>query len=473
MGNNQYLVSPCLPQAAWGDGPFTVVESPNEYCGACAPPRRGEPGIFQVPSSDKPHSVAVRLHEMGHLILERAVPWFSNVLIATDSNPEGWPPAMLDVIVNDMMLNLGNTAITKLETRAVKMVDDSYSRSVEATLYLREQLLDGDYHYGKLTREDKKYLDTVHEKLCSIASTEGPRGLREFKDIFNQLNTRYRLEEKDRHMVKLLLGLVPGGGGDDALFSKEEDVDFLTDMLFDISSRRATAVSAPLRGIFNLTDSYYAPVRNKGTRFTHGTSGPMRYPHRMPPIGDGLVFARRRVAKGGRGAVLIDCSGSMRLTADDISSVLDMRPDAIVTLYGGTSGRRGLGGGGQFGDIVIVAKDRRIVSAEKVKTIMSRFDGTNAIDEHALQWLSKQSKPRIWVSDGQVTGKSDDVSPTIRRVCQFYLERGEIIQVSKPSKLCEALAKLKHIVEKGRNADRYEKVIGELPVGVDPEADVV
>jgi hypothetical protein len=36
--------------------------------------------------------------------------------------------------------------------------------------------------------------------------------------------------------------------------------------------------------------------------------------------------------------------------------------------------------------------------------------GAKVIDGPALHWLAKQSHPRIWVSDGQVTGVNDRMS---------------------------------------------------------------
>jgi len=111
---------------------------------------------------------------------------------------------------------------------------------------------------------------------------------------------------------------------------------------------------------------------------------------------DGRVFQRVRRQRGG--TVLIDCSGSMSLETADLKRILDHSPGASVAVYSGNV-RDGVlrvlaGGGRQVED----------------RWIGAPAGGANVIDGPALQWLSKQAKPRIWVCDGQVTGINDRMS---------------------------------------------------------------
>src|SRR5688572_17093444 len=67
-------------------------------------------------------------------------------------------------------------------------------------------------------------------------------------------------------------------------------------------------------------------------RIGPGYSGAFRYPHRaLPPVADGRAFGARRHVAGG--TLLVDCSGSMSLSRDDVASMLAASPAATVALY--------------------------------------------------------------------------------------------------------------------------------------------
>jgi hypothetical protein len=95
------------------------------------------------------------------------------------------------------------------------------------------------------------------------------------------------------------------------------------------------------------------------------------------------------------GTVLIDASGSMGVTPEDVYKLVLDAPAVTVAYYSGDYGG---------GDLVIVAKDGKL--AEKW-AFEKWHHGGNIVDGPALQWLASQKGPRIWVSDGQVTGVSD------------------------------------------------------------------
>ena len=116
--------------------------------------------------------------------------------------------------------------------------------------------------------------------------------------------------------------------------------------------------------------------------------------HRL--LVDGRVFQNVRRARGG--TVLIDCSGSMSLASEDIKKILELSPGACVAVYSGND---------RDGVLRILATGGRQVEG---RWIGAPAGGANIIDGPALQWLSKQQKPRVWVSDGQVTGIHDRLS---------------------------------------------------------------
>lgn len=122
-------------------------------------------------------------------------------------------------------------------------------------------------------------------------------------------------------------------------------------------------------------------------------------------------FSDRRIFRGrtrrGGGTVLIDTSSSMRLTAADVERIMKGAPAAtLVAIYSGRHGE---------GELRIVARDGRRASAEQ----LTPFGPGNLIDLPALEWLAKQPAPRVWLSDGRVTGVNDFASRYLARRCRL------------------------------------------------------
>ncbi len=139
----------------------------------------------------------------------------------------------------------------------------------------------------------------------------------------------------------------------------------------------------------------------------------VRYIHRFPI--DGRIFRRR--ARGRTGTVLVDTSGSMSLDADDLDRILvETRGAVQVAIYSGKGSR---------GELRIVARGGRRAAASHLRP----FGGGNIVDLPALEWLSRQSRPRIWISDGGVTGVGDASSAGIRRRCKQVVADARVQQV--------------------------------------------
>jgi hypothetical protein len=147
-----------------------------------------------------------------------------------------------------------------------------------------------------------------------------------------------------------------------------------------------------------------------------GFYGPFRFPHRaLPGTGDGKAFglkARRR-ARGG--TVLLDVSGSMNLNPEDIRRLLTTAPAATIAMY---SARENLSG-----ELFILAHRGRQVAD------IPRHGGANIVDGPALRWLLRQRPPRIWVSDGRVTGTYDRLTRTGLRECRRLCREGKVRHV--------------------------------------------
>jgi hypothetical protein len=146
--------------------------------------------------------------------------------------------------------------------------------------------------------------------------------------------------------------------------------------------------------------------------------------HRLPI--DGRIFSRSRSQKGG--TVLIDGSGSMSFSPAELERIVTTAPAATVAVYSGH---------GRQGTLTVVARKGRMATADGIQT--SRCGSGNIVDGPALEWLAQQPAPRMWVSDGWVTGCHDqtsiDLSADVLRICTH----ADITRVEKADAVCDQL----------------------------------
>jgi hypothetical protein len=161
------------------------------------------------------------------------------------------------------------------------------------------------------------------------------------------------------------------------------------------------------------------PVRRRG-RGAMRSGGPgaegsvVRYPSRWAT--DRAVFRRR--ARSGGATVLVDASGSMPIAAPDLDRFLLEAPvGARVAAYAGHR---------DAGELRIVADGGRRAVAES----LGGFGRGNIVDLPALEWLARQRRPRLWVSDGGVTGVGDRACAILSARCAAVRRRARIRRVS-------------------------------------------
>ena len=133
------------------------------------------------------------------------------------------------------------------------------------------------------------------------------------------------------------------------------------------------------------------------------------YMHRFAV--DQRVF--RRTTRDYGASILIDDSGSMGFSAEELDQLIEQVPGLIVAAYAGQ---------GYEGRLKILAEGGKRVAADQLKVGF----GGNEVDLPALEWLSKQPAPRIWVSDGQVVSPSHGFSPQVALVCYKFAADNKI-----------------------------------------------
>ena len=193
--------------------------------------------------------------------------------------------------------------------------------------------------------------------------------------------------------------------------------------------RPATGAFAPLRWREEPVDggARRTPVVR---RWRPGTSGPtLRYPSRLLTDPARRAFALRGRGRGG--VIVIDQSGSMDLSADELASILSKAPDATIVGY---SHRPGDESGAP--NVWMIARPGR--------PGIALVDGNigNGVDGPALEWAVRNRQPGepvVWVTDGQVTDSNDHPDPALAKACAALVRRYGIRVVRSLSEAGPAL----------------------------------
>lgn len=127
-----------------------------------------------------------------------------------------------------------------------------------------------------------------------------------------------------------------------------------------------------------------------------------RYIHRL--LTDGQVFARKKRVPGG--SVLIDDSGSMSWTNQEVQHIVESAPAVDIGAYSGSGGT---------GELVIISEDGTWADAE----LNRPNGGGNVVDMPALEWLATKKEPRIWVSDQLVVPVNGSMEEAAAEVLAF------------------------------------------------------
>lgn len=131
-------------------------------------------------------------------------------------------------------------------------------------------------------------------------------------------------------------------------------------------------------------------------------------------VSDGFIFGEKKRVQGG--TVLVDTSGSMRLSSVDMRHLLDAAPAATVASYGMA--------GTPWGVLRIIVDKGRMAADENLA-----IGGGNGVDGPALEWLAKMPEPRFWVSDGFVIGSNGGGVDHVN-FCRVVCKRNRIVRLN-------------------------------------------
>lgn len=192
------------------------------------------------------------------------------------------------------------------------------------------------------------------------------------------------------------------------------------------------------RGFAPLLELNLSRTRQVDGRLAHrrtpsATGRHFRYPHRVLTDPDRRVFAGRRRSCGG--TVLIDQSGSMRLSELDLWGIISAAPGSTVIGYSHQSRSR------HQPNIWILAERGRVTDA------IPRGNGGNGVDGPALEFAATRHRPGdpfIWVCDGYVTDDHDNFSTSLADHCAQLVIRHRVHQVIDIDQAVTALSAVAH-----------------------------
>ena len=402
-----------LPAACEPLGPFAIVPPPPGCAGATGRQSlvnvaTGEvrEAFFGVPLGDDEEDIAVRVHEYSHLALEREYPEIQQLLKLV---PELWSQVGCDNIVNEFARKRSdNGDIVKALPGDEKVFADEkgeqYPRHIHAVNYL-QALGNGPFvsranvkHDPTLTSGDTRVLIMGSKKLreigAQIAAKVGVHNDKLVKDAANVLLALMAYFDPYSGTGK------PGGEGGEKgnIPIMDNDPDMFEE---NAGWEKPHIVPGKLDRNVHSKRLCKRPVPCM--------MGALRNPIRtLTPMFDGRAFQVRPRKEGG--SIMLDMSGSMALTNEDITRLLTIAP--MASIYG-------------------YSDDEIFVLAEKGKYVskLPNPDGANGCDGPALELLAKMPGPRFWISDGQVFGKAGCNAVQLSIECNQICNRNDILRV--------------------------------------------
>lgn len=154
--------------------------------------------------------------------------------------------------------------------------------------------------------------------------------------------------------------------------------------------------------------------------------------HRLLTDPEKRVFDK--VTRGNGGVVIIDGSGSMSFTHEQIRKIVENAPGATVAVYT------------DKGD----TKTNMWVVADKGKMVseLPEFGHGNGVDFPALEWAVKNrqrsSSPLIWVTDGGVCPSSGGYSDVLAMQCINFCKKHGIIVLPYVEQAVRELGKMRN-----------------------------
>jgi hypothetical protein len=411
-------------------GEFIVSDPIPGALGCCATQtksgRKLDNPIFGVPLSNSAPDVAIRSHEYAHLAVEKEYPKIVKKI--EDSSEEYWMQSTLDNVVNAFARSRNVTHVNNLP------IPDLGETTRKNAAQHMLQCLSVNSSFSPTNKNGLSSLDEIVLRNASRIFGEFGRLLA----TANQTFTAKRiLKKRTEHVLTTLESLqkhfeteekfedVPGIDGEDGIGTKLEK---------KLRERIGLPVADTVRAkpdwmaleIRRATLSESVPRALLGVCRTAGFVGAFRNPLRaLLPAFDGRAWDRKQRSIGGN--LLIDMSGSMHLTSEQILELLKTSPHATIAGY---SGRHD-----NICTLWILAENGKYCGK------IPAHGGCNGADGPALEWLAKQNGSKVWICDGVVTGKNDEYHTQLTLECVGICKKNGIPRITNIADYLQAFRK--------------------------------
>lgn len=156
---------------------------------------------------------------------------------------------------------------------------------------------------------------------------------------------------------------------------------------------------------------------------------PQRLVHARVCNSTARLFKHRQIVPGG--SLLVDASGSMNFTPEDLKALITLAPFATVGYYFGYESRQDV-----YGELHVVAREGYFYDGDFVLS-----GGGNEVDYWALEWLLRQDEPRVYVTDTQFCGGPDNQASKAHALLRSAVEKGLVQVVLTVDKAKEVFSK--------------------------------
>jgi hypothetical protein len=158
------------------------------------------------------------------------------------------------------------------------------------------------------------------------------------------------------------------------------------------------------------------------------------------------LFSRRVRQKPG-GTVVIDASGSMGATRENLSALCQLIPTATVAYYSGNDKGKG--------DLVVYAKEGKRFAGELPENTLH---GGNAVDLPAIKWLMEHPKPWTLVSDLEFCGGMLGSEVVAHALVERAVKRGDLTVHHSLDAAHEAFGGAGELGDAEKRARRNERI---------------
>ena len=417
-----------VPAVAIGDdkGEFTVLPPPPGCYGAVNLPKR----LFGVPLDDSKQSLAIRAHEYSHLAVQRALGEHLMDTLEADL-PFRILQAGLDNIVNGFARASGVDAVNALpmsrKPDKTSSIPDRAARLLQV-LSVKQRSIDKG-----LTEADQEFVTEAAAKLRQFGHELARGGT----DIGTARLTLLSLAERfSAEAIGFRMEL-------DEIIEGRPDLNSFLSRIAAVEpgvpeelAGTPIAPSNPGWASMSIVQDVLDKKLNQkllAPKCRPGFIGAFRNPLRaLLPAFDGKAWSVK--LRRETGSILIDVSGSMHLEPSQVGRLLENAPLATVASYSSD--------GNRTGELHILAQNGRYTSDPQ------HAGSGNGVDGPALDWLTRQPAPRVWICDGFVSGVGDVTHPTLAQECMTTCVRSNIMRV-------ESVEEYFELAEEGKITRRW------------------